>query len=105
MKDGHDCKKCENEQNNFCGDLHLRKILVVITTRMPQSLPRGHEGIYLCWLSLQKEFKNVDQWAPKKGVWQSCGFRRESFQAEVVPTIKKHNGGCVFYKGWKHSGI
>ncbi len=48
MKDGHDCKKCENEQNNFCGDLHLRKILVVITTRMPQSLPRGHEGIYLC---------------------------------------------------------
>ncbi len=75
----------------------------MITTRMPQSLSKGQEKVYLCLLSLQEELKDADQWAAKEGVWQSCGFQKESSQAEVVPTIKKHSGGCVSCEGWKHS--
>ncbi len=96
---GHDRRKCENRQNNSREDLHSWG-MVAITTKMP----RGEEGVYLCLLSL-KELKDVDQWAPKEGVWQSYGFQKESSQAKVLPTIKKRSGGCVFWKGWKHSRI
>jgi hypothetical protein len=67
---------------------------------MLQSLSRGQEGIYLCLLSIQKKLENDDQWALKKGAWQSCGFQKESFQTEVVPIIKKRKRGCSFCKGW-----
>ncbi len=68
-------------------------------------LLRGQEGVYLCLFSLQKKFEDDDQWTPKKGVWQICGFWRESSQIEVVPTIKKCNERCVSYEGWKHFGL
>jgi hypothetical protein len=68
---------------------------------MPQSMLR-RQGVYLCLLSLQEELEDADQWAPKTGVWQSCGFQMESSQTEVVPTIKKCGGGCVPCEGWKH---
>jgi hypothetical protein len=48
--------------------------MLVITSRMPQSLPRGQEGVYLCLLSLQEELENENQQAPKKRVCQSYGF-------------------------------
>jgi hypothetical protein len=79
--------------------------MAMITTRMPLSLLKRQEGVYLCLLSLQEELEDADQWTPKERVWQSCGFRREFFQAEIVPTINKHSGRCVSCEGWKHSEI
>jgi hypothetical protein len=35
--------------------------MTTITSRMPQSLPKGQEGVYLCLLSLQEELENEDQ--------------------------------------------
>ncbi len=54
----HDSRKCENKQNNFCGNLHSQG-MVVITIGMQQSLSRG-QGVYLCLLSLQEELENAD---------------------------------------------
>jgi hypothetical protein len=60
MNNRHDSKKCENRQNNFCGNLHSQGV-VVITIRMPQSLSKGQKRIYLCLLSLQEELENANQ--------------------------------------------
>ncbi len=38
---------------------------------------------------MQEELENENQWALKERVCQSCGFWKEYFQTEVVPTIKK----------------
>ncbi len=46
----------------------------------------------MCLLSLQEELEDEDQWAPKKGVWQSYGFQRESSQTKVTPTINATKG-------------
>jgi len=41
----------------------------------------------------------VDQWILKERVWQSCGFRKESSQTNVIPTIKKCNRSVCLMKG------
>jgi len=62
-------------------------------------LPREHERVYLCLLSLQEVLKDKDQWTLKEGVWQSYGFQKEFFQTEIVPTIKKRMEGVYLVKG------
>jgi hypothetical protein len=51
QNNNYDNRKCENRQNNFHGNLHSQGMAVIIT-RMPLSLPRGQERIYLCLLLL-----------------------------------------------------